>query len=787
MRASRRDFLRSAAVAGLAPGVAPAAPVAFPSELPSERVLFPQPAGGAVAAITPPGFAWWRAEGAAAYRLTILDRTGREIYRAEGLPDPVHLPDRALPPGDYAWDVEACDARGTTLARRGRWRFRVPEGVRAFPWQDPKEVLARVPDTHPRYMFLRDRLPEIRNTLRTTRRRAWEDVQARAEKYLSTPLPKPPEYHTYSDPARQRMGYTTYFRYLRGILDQAMSTMALAYVLSGNEKYGLAAKRIFLEVESWGLEGPMSVMARWGDEPGLSMAKHGHRVYDWLYDLFDESERRRARETTIGRARQVLARLKRADYLANPSESHNGRMIAYLSEYAVVLKGEAPDAVEWLDYSLRALTTFYPHWGGSDGGWAEGISYALAYNTIYLGALESLLAAADYDLYQRPFFRSVRKFFLYCTSPLGEVRPFGDGSDGPMGGSASGLMRHFGRRLGDSASLWYAEQAGGSTGDPLISLLTEDTLKPEPPSALPSAAVFRGVGWAGLHSALDDPQRDTFIVFKSSPFGSVSHSHADQNAFCVLKGGRGLAIPSGYYGPSYGMPHHHEWTRQTKAHNSVLVDGHGQIVRTRKAAGRIAAFRHQRQLTYVCGDAARAYGGKLTKFLRHLVFLRPGVLVSLDELEAPQPAEFRWLLHAFERMELDEAARQVAASRRGATLAAKLACRHGLTFSQTDQFDTPFNEGNPPEYHQDRPNQWHFTARTAEKAATTRIAAAMVVRGPGEDFTTEWLAEPDRSGVRLRSEEGTGEVWVWLDPAAERRVEAVWKPRRGEPERISAA
>ena len=61
---------------------------------------------------------------------------------------------------------------------------------------------------------------------------------------------------------------------------------------------------------------------------------------------------------------------------------------------------------------------------------------------------------------------------------------------------------------------------------------------------MPSAALFRGIGWAGLHSALDNPQRDTFFLFKSSPFGSVSHSHADQNSFAIMKGGRALAIPT---------------------------------------------------------------------------------------------------------------------------------------------------------------------------------------------------------------------------------------------------
>jgi hypothetical protein len=167
------------------------------------------------------------------------------------------------------------------------------------------------------------------------------------------------------------------------------------------------------------------------------------------------------------------------------------------------------------------------------------------------------------------------------------------------------------------------------------------------------------------------------------------------------------------------------------------------------------------------------------------VFLRPAIVVTLDELEAPQPAEFRWLLHAFDEMKMDEGRREVVCHRGGASLTARLDCQAGLAFSQTDKFDTPFNEGNPPEYHQERADQWHFTARTKEKAARARVAAAMVVRGPGEAFETEWLSRPGRSGVRFASEEGKGEVWIDLAPGAAGLIEAVWTPKEGDPERLS--
>jgi len=770
MRSTRREFLQSAPCTAPMIRLAPAAG-GFPDRR-LARALFPQPADGFEVGINPPGFAWWRAAGASSYRLLVRNGAGKVVYEAAGLKDPVHLPTRTLPPGEYSWDVEACDEAGAAIARRGWGRFRVPRRLPELVWEEPQAVLARVPDTHPRYVFLRGELPHVRRSLGAGRRAAWEAVKQAAERALRAPLPKPPRYHTFEGKTRQRMGYTVYFRDFRGHIDGAMSPLALAYLLSGDERYGLAAKKILLEVETWGVEGPMSVLSEFGDEPGLSMARHGHRAYDWLYDLFDERERSRVREMTAARARQVLRRLRRADYLAAPTESHNGRLIAYLSEYAVALKGEAADAAEWLDYSLRALTTFYPHWGDSDGGWAEGISYALSYNTLYLPAIEALRAGAGLDLYKRPFFNNVRRFFLYCTSPIGEIKPFGDGAErGGVGAAGAVLMAHHGRRLRDGTCVWWAEKTGGlreGVSDSLVALLNEDTVPPRPPSDLPGAAVFRGIGWAALHSALDKPEQDTFFLLKSSPYGSVSHSHADQNSFAILKGGHALAIPSGYYGPAYGMPHHAEWTRQTKANNCVLVNGEGQVVRDHTAVGRIAKFRHQRALTYVRGDAAAAYGGRLPVFLRHVIFLRPGVFVLLDELAAPEPARFQWLLHALEKMNIDEPTATVVSARKGASLTVRLACDAGLSFHQTDLFDTPFNEDNPPEYHERRENQWHFRAATSKPAGQTRIAALMVVRGAGEDFAVEWKPGKGWNGVTVQSADGTGEAWVEFTPGASR-------------------
>jgi hypothetical protein len=195
----------------------------------------------------------------------------------------------------------------------------------------------------------------------------------------------------------------------------------------------------------------------------------------------------------------------------------------------------------------------------------------------------------------------------------------------------------------------------------------------------------------------------------------------------------------------------------------------------------------------VCGDATEAYGGKLKRCLRHVLFLRPGLFVVLDELEAPAPARFDWLLHAIEKMQVDETARTVTATRGGASLTVRLDCEAGLGFHLTDQFDTPYNEGNPPEYHEQRANQWHFKATTERPAAQVRIAAVMVVRGPAEKLDVDWKQHPGWSGAAMRTPDGSGEVWAQLAAGASpppgvrvgARLFGTWRPVKAAAETLA--
>jgi hypothetical protein len=713
---------------------------------------------------------------------------GGAAYTSALVEDPAHVPGQTLPAGRYTWTVEALGSNRVVLATREPARFTITENATSQPWMSAKELLARVRREHPRLLFPRASLAEVRATLRTTRREPFETLKRNADAALKLQPPPEPTYDQIPDAAARRIAYTESFGEMRRYHDSGMVHLSLMYLLTGERKYGEVAKAILLGATHWDPEGISSVLAPYGDEIGLGLARSAAQAYDWLHDLLSEAERSRVERMLVARADQMLRRLTKNDFLARPENSHDGRLPGYLIEHALAL-AEEPRAQVWLDYALRGVLTVFPHWAGQDGGWAEGASYALAYNTIYLTPFESLRTATGFDLWQRPFYRRIRHWFLYNISPLGEVMPWGDGEDGSVVARASSiraLLQFHALRYHDPivrgwVNLLRSRDGKAADIGALPGIILPDTVPPELPSDLPLDAVFSGVGWAALHTDLAHPERDLMVLFKSSPYGAVSHSHADQNTFVVLKGGQALAIPAGYYYPTYGGPHHADYTRQTVAHNGLLVNGQGQIVRQGRANGRLTAFETRPHLAYVCGDATAAYGERLEQFRRHVVLVRPSLVVVVDEVRSPEAAELRWLLHAKEQLALDEPA-QTFVSRRGtATMKVRLATPGGFGFAQTDDWPVLPKAGFPTTTRKEPDKQWHFTATTRERARQRRIAAVMFVDADGQVRQTS----PTTLDIVAKLPEGEGTVRLNLATDAAPVLDARFQPHSRPMESLS--
>ncbi|GAB4384683.1 heparinase II/III domain-containing protein [Albidovulum sp.] len=401
--------------------------------------------------------------------------------------------------------------------------------------------------------------------------------------------------------------------------------------------------------------------------------------YDWLHAQMTEEERARVRAALLARTRDIAehAMLNARIHLF-PYDSHAVRSVSLtLVPACIALLGEdeADEARGWLDYCIEFLFTVYSPWGDQDGGWAEGTNYWMMGMAYLIDAANRLKSYLGLDLYQRPFFQKTGDFPLFCKAPNTRRASFGDDSTlGDLPCIKTGLnMRQFAGVTGNGAYQWYCdenlrlnpgtEMAFYNWGwwDTRFDELTYRSDFPQIEATPPEGGMrwFKGIGWVGIQHFMGDPKRNIQFVFKSSPFGSISHSHGDQNAFCLAAYGEDLAIQSGYY-VAFNSTMHQNWRRQTISKNAILIDGKGQYAGRNKAlqiksTGKILAAEERGDHIYIRADATPAYAletPEVTRVEREVYFFNNSFFVFVDAIDADEPVTIDWRLHANEPFQL---------------------------------------------------------------------------------------------------------------------------------------
>ncbi len=707
-----------------------------------DDMVRPAPADGSIAATDPPGFVWLPESGAASYTLQYSQSPDfADAVTHDGLKLNIHQPNEALGSGKWYWRYRAVFADGRASVWSVVRSFQVTKDSLPLRFPPFAEVKANVLSGRPRLFLRKDDLQSVQASLNGSRKALWESLRKTIDGKRNQPLMPEPE--RYPNDVRDIDMWRKFYSAIR-VQTSAMEYLAFGYLMTGNREYADEAKRIMLYLTTWDPAGTTSY--KYNDETAMPIALSTARAYDWIHDALTPEEREKVVGMMRVRAAEMYGVLRRMPYESKPYGSHSQRAMMFLGETSIAFMGDIPECEEWLEYVLTCYSCLYPPWGGADGSYTEGPWYWASYMGHALIFIDALQNATGVDLYGKPFFRNTGEYLLYCVSPHNQMMPFGDGIWLKPGSGHKSNMYRFATFYRNPYYKWYADAMPMALPVNIPNFLWyDDTLQAKAPTDLPQSKVFYDAGLVAMHSDLSDGDQDIEFLMRSSPGGSSSHALADQNSFYLQAFGEALAIPSGYR-PYYGAPHHMQWTKQTKAHNTILVDGEGQPIQTRSAQGRIVTALFGKGIDYACGDASKAYSGKLTKYLRHVLFLRPDYFVLLDEVAAPEPSRFDWLLHAWEKMEVDEQANRAVISKGDARLSAEWVRPGKLDFSQTDQFSTPSDK---PEHV----NQWHLTASTTVPARSQEFVTVLrpyKAADEGRQPRVERIDLPGVVGTRVR-------------------------------------
>jgi hypothetical protein len=654
---------------------------------------------------SPPDLSWPDLSSDAQYRVTLTYPDGH----AKTLTAPQNWInwDEILPAGAYTWQVQVTNSSGTQVSRARRFTvdtaaiaFLVPDWTVLFDRATSKLRPRALPDIATAQIMIGQRQAEFGLLLAQVDSRLAEPVQAEPPAASSIPI----------------------IVELTDLACRKALAAALAWHVSHKEEHLADALRRALSLASWNPGGTTSYAN--AIEAARQIAGTLTLAYDWLYLRLDADQKNRLLAPILARATDMYNDLiaNRARVAIHPQDSLGNPTLTHLGAMSVVLAGDVPEAQSWLRDALPLAINWTSPWGGEDGGFANGTSYAQFDTGSSLIPWNTLRWVVGVDIAQKAWVRNYARFITYFLPPGSPAGAFGDGAEQVLTENWARSGKAYALFAPSPLGRWYASQLTGE--DPTrIELLLAAPADPGPapyPAGTPNAALFPSIGWAAMHSILEDRSRVS-VYFKSSPYGSAGHSHADQNSFVVTAGGQALAIDSGYY-DGFDSPHWRQWYKQTRAHNAITFDGgQGQVIFEESGQlgpGAIIGFERHPGYDIVTGDATPAYGGALTEARRSMAYLRPNLLLVYDRLASGTPRQWEWNIHALNSMNVISD-RRISIARNGQSLCVEMLAGPTMSFTQTDLFTVDPASGGF--------RQWHGNFHSVELAGAAEFIALLNV------------------------------------------------------------
>ena len=451
--------------------------------------------------------------------------------------------------------------------------------------------------------------------------------------------------------------YDRWARPVRRIANHLIHAGALLYALTGDEAAGLEAKDALLRIcrfKQWN-HPVMENHARYMYYPVGYLAQEAALGYDLLHPLLTEEEKILVRRALIEKSIEPTYRdgtyyNRFSSNLSNHyGVSHTGALMA-----AAAIYGEDPDN-PWLEpYLSGILAKFKAH---LDTGYLAEGSYQEPWGYHSMDAESRAMALA---VIERTFGIDYSTTTNFCGSYLQPLYTgFPDGCNPTFGDSGS---NHTTTQM--DFCLWSAYRLRDPLAYDVIlprlragrgSLLdfiwyTNDIEPTKRIVDLPPSRVFPEKGIAVLKTSWDGSGAQ--LVFRCGPHSN--HYHFDQGTFRLLYNGIDLISEAGgtdYYGNLY----YQSYYIQPIGHNTLLLDSHPESQRQADFHNGIRALSMYPEITgfftgklqdAVEGELSCVYRGKLKRYTRSFVFVKPHYFILYDEVKAAAPHTFNWLFHA---------------------------------------------------------------------------------------------------------------------------------------------
>ena len=702
------------------------------------------PRDGGQEMTNPPVFAW-KPESASAPFVLEVSQDGAfapPILRVGGLEDPIYLPENAFEPGRFWWRWGDGNDWATTFT------FDITGDAVTLEIPAASSWIEAMPNGHPR-------LYVSEHAVDSFRIRCEQDPPAGLDSLLQSANQLLGEAQTSPEPAflpDRKLDFAAFWKVWYPTMwgsrqfVKGAEALGLAYLATGDTTFGRAACERMVSISQWDPEG--SSYLGHNDEAHMSVIWHGPHACDWVWNLFTDEERRTVIDQYRRRGEITFEHMHdRGLYGIVRFDSHAGREIVFLANLAIVFHDHIPRAKAWLEWLRPVLCGIWPSWSGDDGSWAQGPSYGTAYVTIMTMFATALKRATGVDVYRRPFWKNHIRWRYFCVPPYVEWMGFGDHSEKwqDTWNNNANLVDVIARETASPELAGYVaafrEEARGLNSleerrmpGVLSQLFTADSLG-ESSAAVSEKGkvltVFKNAGYAAIRTNPDNRNRDVAFIFRSSPFGSISHSHANHNDFVLHVGGRVMAMPSGYYDASR-TKHHAHWVWHTKSHNCVTLSDASQLIQSHASVGSLVNAFEDEDLAYVCGRADASYPGRAERYRRHVIYAkRSRAIVLIDEFVGPEGiySSLQWNIHSWNTFATDEDARTFRIERGQSAVTGAFMCHEESFYVTGEGWDPPpLPTKSTNEWHQ----QYHLRFTPTVIGSERNLGTLLLPQLPGE-------------------------------------------------------
>lgn len=704
------------------------------------------PSNGESPKFNSPSFQWPSKKNATySIRISTSKKFDQALIEKNKIAFALFNPHQQLTEGKWYWQYKINQENWNPIDS-----FDINASTRIFPTVSVEKIINNIPAAHPRILVNKSEINNFRlNIIKTKEAIA---VIKEANKILTIPIPKEgdalPKYQGKDKFENDKIASLA-SKWSGRKIQESLNIFSQAYILTGDVKYFKVAKLWMLEVANWDPMGP-SHTNNFADGGIMSSMAIG---LDSFWDLLTETERNLIKKNISTRADQFY-KLWMNQVEVRSSSMHVWQHIMHnLLETGLALKGEHPTAENWIEYIYELWIAQSPKMAEEDGAWINGSAY-FGMNALSLIDIPTIFKKlSGVDFMTAPWFQNNPKWLIYSFPPNSTSDGFGN--DGERYKfpwiNYAGYTDALARLTNNPSAAWYANAVAKSVGKEIADdaefrwFRIRDGIKKTTalhPLSFKQDAFFQEVGVGYMHTNVQDTKNDLFLSLRSSPFGPMSHTHADHNTFNIAYGGKRMFYNTGYR-PAMGDPHFLGWYKHTQGHNGVLIDGQGQPF-SDGAFGWIPRSIQGEQISYAVGDASNAYSGivdgkeidhGMKLFRRHYLMLRPSIIIIYDELEADHAAEWSWLLHNYNGFTMDAKTQTVFAENETAKAQVTLFSASDIDLNVTDQFSVPVdnwtNKINEDGDTLNFVNQWHLKAASKQKAEKMRYLAVIQIKPDG--------------------------------------------------------